>query len=209
MHLSSLGQLVAGALLCFATFSALSCNSGDNEGEPLDEFGAAQNLDQLLDRSQVVVVGELVSQREEEVPQVSPVDGKVHSSRTDRVSTFRVLQRLKPDGLAEEIVEVRASVELRSWKSYESDATRQNFSVVSLSRGDNYLLFLRRFSETTGDVLGPASSVAVAHVAEGGDLRFLVADGIHRSAAVSPLLVEEMSLDEVIAALAGRESRAK
>jgi hypothetical protein len=157
----------------------------------------------------VVVVGEFVSQREEEVSQVSPLDGKVYSSRTDRVSTFRVLQRLKPDGLAEEIVEVRASVKLRSWKSDESDATTQNFSVVSLSRGDNYLLFLRRFSETTGDVLGPASSVAVAHVAEGGDLRFLVADGIHRSGAVSPLLVEEMSLDELIAALAGRESRAR
>ena len=80
------------------------------------DLGAARNLDELVSWAKVVVVAELQSVSKEEVGLVSPVDGQVHSIRTDQVIRFKVLEPLKSDRSLDEELVVRSGFSTRSWE---------------------------------------------------------------------------------------------
>jgi len=166
------------------------------------DLGAARNLDELVSWAKVVVVAELQSVSKEEVGLVSPVDGQVHSIRTDQVIRFKVLDPLKSDRSLDEELVVRSGFSTRSWEEDPARARTEQFGSVPFAPGNRYVLFLTKFSETTGDALGLAGPVAAARL-DGDRLAFLISPELARTSDVQPpLLSASPALQEVRLAIA-------
>lgn len=189
--------ILAGAILARQSGSAPPAYQSSES-----DLGAARDLDELLSWSKVVVIADLQSVSEAEVGLVSPVDGRVHSIRTDQVFQFKVLESLKSDrSLATELV-VRSGLSTRSWEEDPARVRTEQFGSVPFAPGNRYVLFLTKFSESTGDALGLAGPVAAARL-DGDRLTFLISPELAKtSEAQPPLLSASPALDEVRVAIA-------
>lgn len=197
--------VLAGAGAAVAIAAGIGVNSlrtNDRGAAWVDsdtDLGAAQTLEELLGWSTVVVTAEYLGESDERVDLASPVDGLIYSYRVDRVMQFRTSSVLRAEQPVGDSLTVRAARSITTWDEDPEQKRTQEFGGPALEQGQEYALFLTRFSETTGTALGTAGPIAIAEIAE-GRLRFLPAEssGVDGDMA-PPLLKTHPSIAEVAA----------
>jgi hypothetical protein len=165
------------------------------------DLGAARDLDQLVAWSKVVAVADFVEMRQEEVPIASPVDGKIHSVRTDSIAVFEPIEVLKSDRYVGSLIEFRIANSVRTRASVDAEFDVEVLGELEFVKGQSYALFLATFSSTTGDDLGPSGPVAIAKLASNRLEFMLSASAVDKEQRLSGLLATRPSMTDVRAAV--------
>ncbi|MGE3076928.1 MAG: hypothetical protein AB7N24_17005 [Dehalococcoidia bacterium] len=169
-----IAAMFAVAISCFG------CENGNPEREPTDgertysdvDWGAAQTLPALIEKSPVIVQGILRTEETDSRLLVSPNTNEVAGERVELVRTFELTRVLRgPFSPKTEIV-VRAATSSRTWDDDPSASRSFEREPTPMEVGREYVLFLTTFSPETGADLGPVGVVSAAAV-NGDELVFL------------------------------------
>ena len=153
--------------------SILLTRSNDGESTYSDvDWGAAQTLPSLIEKSPVIVQGVLRTEATEKRALVSPRTGQVAGERVELVRTFELTKVLRGPFSPSSQLRVRTATSATTWE--QDPATSRTFAIepASMEVGREYILFLTTFSPETGSDLGPVGVVSSAAV-NGDELVFL------------------------------------
>ena len=157
--------LSIGALTALAwTGLERVAQSGGSEASGESLFAVNASFPDLLREADVILIGRLSAERTEKVTIPSAVAGATGGTREDLVRTFDVVERIRAGGTTGASIDVRESkgIELSRMKLTDLP-DRIEFEPYRLSKGELYVLFLRRFDLEAGhDAWGPALSPSIA-----------------------------------------------
>ena len=170
--------LMLSALLGVAVVFYISTGSEGGSGSWQDYRDASS----LLAASERIVVATYLDEETHEIPTVTDGDGKAIGSVTEQFLRFRIVEALKGDGTASEMVYVTNTL---GYKTAQIGGGSKSYSYdnIDLTANENYVLFLRSrsmiegYPTKYGDTLWTRpGEPAIAQLDDSGRLRFIATD---------------------------------